>query len=140
MAMTSLGNKLQELRNSLNLTQQQVSEALNVGRASYAYYELDKRTPDLQTLMLLCKLYQVDITELINENTIPIPANINENIVQSSSAYSTAAVTNIFNRAKMNTHYTKKEKDLIIEFRRLSPDNQEEILHMIRYKSRKQKK
>lgn len=67
-----LKDKLRALRKNRNLTQSDVGAYLNMTRQGYAHYEKGHRTPDYQTLIKLASLYQLDINELINTDTIPM--------------------------------------------------------------------
>lgn len=53
MAKNRLSLKLLELRQERELTQKQLCEDLNISRANYSYFENGRRTPDLDTLLLL---------------------------------------------------------------------------------------
>jgi transcriptional regulator with XRE-family HTH domain len=68
-----LKDKLYDLRTSNDYTQKYVAEYLNMTRAAYGHYEKGKRTPNHQTLLRLAKLYHIDISELINNSTTPVP-------------------------------------------------------------------
>lgn len=155
MANSTLGEKLLELRANRNLTQQQVSDALHIGRAAYSYYESNNRTPDLGLLLSICKFYGIEISELINENTIPVSspkATIGEGTlgigVMGSSSLGMSLISGMvegtlersFNEHGVKPPFTKMEKELIANFRQLNPENREEVCHLIKYKLRKQKK
>lgn len=65
MEKKALGLKLLELRQQHNLTQQQLCQALNIGRSTYSYFETGSRTPDIDTLLLIANYYQVTLDELL---------------------------------------------------------------------------
>ena len=148
MANRTLGEKLLELRTDRNLTQQQVSDALHIGRVTYTYYEGNKRTPDLSLLLSICKLYGIEIADLINENTIP--ASNPDTSVKGTMVTKAVATTGLRRGlisgvlegtidTGIKTPFTKLEKEVITNFRRLNTENKEEVSHMIKYKLRKQK-
>ncbi len=60
-----LSEKLKVLRNALNLTQQQVADALGIQRSAYAYYEVGKSTPKLKILADIASIYNVTVDELL---------------------------------------------------------------------------
>ena len=62
-----LMKKLRELRVKSGYTQQQVSEILNCARSTYTYYEIGKSSPDLPTLVKLAKIFNVSVSELLEE-------------------------------------------------------------------------
>jgi transcriptional regulator with XRE-family HTH domain len=53
MITTSFPSRLKEVRGKLGLTQKEMAEKLGCSRASYAYYETDKNTPDINFLKAL---------------------------------------------------------------------------------------
>lgn len=72
MKNKSLALKLLELRQSHDLTQKQLCEALNIGRSTYSYFETGSRIPDLETLLLIARYYKVSLDELVTDS---IPKN-----------------------------------------------------------------
>lgn len=52
-----IAERLRQERKSHNLTQQEVSEFLNIGRAAYALYETGKNKPTIESILALAKLY-----------------------------------------------------------------------------------
>ena len=65
----SLGEKLRKLRESFQLSQGQVAEALNLDRSTYTNYELDKTRPSLETLVKLASIYNVQPVHLLPDIT-----------------------------------------------------------------------
>lgn len=55
----TLGEKLRELRENYDLSQNQVAAALNIDRSTYTNYELDKTRPNLETLVKLAHIFNV---------------------------------------------------------------------------------
>lgn len=66
--MVSLGDKLKMLRKKNNLTQQQVTERLNVSKAVVSSYELSNRSPSFQTLVKIANIYNVTTDFLLGIN------------------------------------------------------------------------
>lgn len=64
----SLGEKLRELRESYNLSQNQVAEALNIDRSTYTNYELDKTRPNLEMLVKLAHIYNIPKAMLLPDD------------------------------------------------------------------------
>ena len=62
-----LPEKLRELRVNSGYTQQQVADVLDCSRSTYTYYETGKSSPDLPTLVMLAKIFNVSIAELLEE-------------------------------------------------------------------------
>lgn len=148
MINTSLGEKLAELRADKGLTQQQLSECLHISRATYAYYETGKRTPDLALLLTISKFYGIEISDLINENTISVNANSEIPVAGALGSTSLGAASLPVGLSAMSSvllknisakpPYSKAEKELIGNFRNLSPENQAEITVLIKYKLKHQ--
>ena len=59
--MTTLGNRITELRESKKMTQQELAKKLNISRASLSHYEKNRREPDYETLQKIADYFQVSI-------------------------------------------------------------------------------
>lgn len=59
-----LSKTLRKLRENSGLTQQQVADAINVERSTYAYYECGKTTPDIDTIIQLAKIFNVSYVDI----------------------------------------------------------------------------
>lgn len=105
----SLADNLKKLRNRLNLTQEQVSKDLNMNRATYAHYETGRREPDIETLILLSKYYNVTIDYLLE-------TNINNSFMKTVSEY--------------DEQYSVSN-NLSKEIHNLSPESQKELKKLI---------
>ena len=64
--MYDLGKKLKELRNSENLTQQQLADKLVIGRVNYTRYETNVVRPDYETLIKIADFYDISLDEIFN--------------------------------------------------------------------------
>lgn len=53
--MTTLGNRLRLIRESMGLTQNAFSKLIGCTRESIAHYEKDSRTPNCNTLRVICE-------------------------------------------------------------------------------------
>lgn len=62
-------SSLKKLRKSAKLTQEQVAEKLNVSRQSVAKWESGDSLPDIENCILLSKLYNVTIDDLVGYAT-----------------------------------------------------------------------
>ncbi|MBR2685886.1 MAG: helix-turn-helix domain-containing protein [Erysipelotrichaceae bacterium] len=69
--MRTLGNKLIELRQSRNLTQEEVASDLHVSREAVSNWERSKRYPDVMMLGTIAKYYEVSADELIFPEEYP---------------------------------------------------------------------
>lgn len=132
-----LKDKLRELRTRMHLTQSKVGQYLNMTRQGYAHYEAGLRHPDYQTLLKLSKLYQVDIGELINNQTTPIvDETLNENVdytIKSGNQKQSTVPPRVI-------QLTSDEKKLFNLYSKLSPSDKKEFLNILELKVKESKK
>ncbi|WP_333888258.1 helix-turn-helix domain-containing protein [Clostridium sp.] len=82
----SVSTNLKKLRTEKGLTQDELSKELNINRATYAHYETGRREPDIETLKLLAKYFNVSLDYLLdganirNHDTTYITPKEHENI------------------------------------------------------------
>ena len=73
--------KLVMLRKQQNLSQEQVSEKLGVARQTISKWELGETTPEMDKLIIISKLYDITLDELMKEDNegknVNDPNNIN---------------------------------------------------------------
>lgn len=109
-----LNQRLKKFRQAAGLTQQQVADVLSLDRSTYAYYESGKTTPDIRSVSKLIKIFNISYYELIGE---PDPNQADASQVDDDAA------------EKMRiTELSKAEKRLVINFRMLTPSQQEDLL------------
>ena len=61
-----LGEKLTAIRVEKNLSQQYVADRMNLSRSAISYYELGRRTIDVETLFKLCDIYNVNVNDVVD--------------------------------------------------------------------------
>ncbi|MBR1597356.1 MAG: helix-turn-helix transcriptional regulator [Lachnospiraceae bacterium] len=71
----TIGQRIYNLRTENGLTQEQLSEKLEVSRQSISKWELDKALPDIQKLIEMSKLYEVTIDYIILGNEPDVKDN-----------------------------------------------------------------
>ena len=59
-----LGKRIQRIRKSTGLTQEELAEKVNVSRAYIGYIEQARNTPSLELLEKIAKVLRVDIKDL----------------------------------------------------------------------------
>lgn len=64
----SFPQRLRELREKRNMTQQQVADCLGIRKATYQGYEYNKYEPKLDKLLQLAELFDVTLDELMGRN------------------------------------------------------------------------
>lgn len=70
--MTILATRLRQLREQSGLTQQQVADGVGLGKQAISQYELDKRSPDYETLERLCDFFNVSSDYLLGNSDYTI--------------------------------------------------------------------
>lgn len=63
--MQIFSTRLRELRKSAGLTQQQLAEQLNIRQQSYTRYESGVGEPNLETVALIAKIFDVSCDYLL---------------------------------------------------------------------------
>lgn len=71
-------SRLRKAREYNGITQQEVAKTIKISQSSYANYEAGKREPNLETLALLSKLYDVKSDWLIGLTSESELISINE--------------------------------------------------------------
>ena len=61
--------KLKELRRKKGITQEEVAKENNISNVTYGRYELEKREPDIETLIKLADYYGVTLDYLCEHKT-----------------------------------------------------------------------
>jgi len=64
-----INERLRELRIKSGYTQNQIARILNIDRSTYSYYEIGKTTPDVSALMTLAKVFNISISELLEDES-----------------------------------------------------------------------
>lgn len=112
----TLSENLRILRKNAGLTQEQVAAAVSIKRGTYAYYEVDKCAPKIETLKALARLYNISVDELIG------------NTVDNSVAQSTAK-GNVENPLSAETlsDLTPFEQSVVLRIRMMSKKDKAEL-------------
>lgn len=66
----SLGEKIREHRKQVGLSQEQLSEKLEVSRSAVAKWETDNGIPDVDNLKVISKLLNVSIDYLLDDGEV----------------------------------------------------------------------
>jgi len=77
--MKTYGERIAELREKHQLTQEELAKQLSISRASLSHYEKNRRVPDYDTVKKIADFFQVTVDYLIGRTDHPhsVP---NENI------------------------------------------------------------
>lgn len=144
MSVPLLAAKLVELRQQLNYSQSEVADYLGMTREGYSHYERNVREPNLEALMKLSRLYNIDISVLINEKTVPIPDSVPSGNNDMNNASSANAITNninhflkIFtgkNSSLDLTEISKEDIAVLAQYKKLNKQCQKEVRQFIQFK------
>ena len=69
--MTIFHSKIKEFRKSINLTQKQMAERLNISERAYQYYESGQREPNLDTLFDISNIFDISTEYLLGKTNNP---------------------------------------------------------------------
>lgn len=70
-----LSENLKKLRKENNLSQEQLAEKLGVSRQAVSKWESGQSYPEMDKVLLICKLFNYNIDELMNENIKEVEEN-----------------------------------------------------------------
>ncbi|MDR1629676.1 MAG: helix-turn-helix domain-containing protein [Oscillospiraceae bacterium] len=102
--------KLKDYRKANKLTQQQVADALNIERSTYAYYENGKHLPNVGILSKLSRIYDVPIDCILGN------AKIHDNVLEDESHFYEETKQNKADDDFLSS-ISKIEQDILILFR-----------------------
>ena len=68
----SFGERLQEVRRSNGLTQEQFAEELNVSRQAVSKWESSRGYPEIEKILYICNRYRVPLGELFADEVPPL--------------------------------------------------------------------
>ena len=77
----SIGEKIQQLRKTRGLSQEQLADRLNISRQAVSKWETDQSSPEIENILALSKEFAVSTDELLgndtaeNSETLPTPLN-----------------------------------------------------------------
>ncbi len=111
--MYTIAHALKRFRENSGYTQQQMADALNIDRSTYAYYETGKTNPSLGTLMKIKDILNVSLEDLLESEGKP------------KRLCDFKCDSDDFDRVY---ELNKKEKSLVSLYRSLTPEVQDKIL------------
>lgn len=122
-----LAQRLKELRDSKNLTQKVLADQLGISRQSYSKYELGKCEPDITSLIRLASFYSISLESLLDVDLSTLDSNL---AISETTAYHLG----INKESNSFLHLSGTEAKIIMDFRKLSPDDQRELRNYISFK------
>lgn len=67
----TLGNKLKQIRNLNNMTQDELAKALNISKGTIGMYEINKRKPDTDMLKKIADFFNISLDYLLGRTDNP---------------------------------------------------------------------
>ena len=152
MSTPLLAAKLAELRQSRGISQKELADYLGITREAYSHYERSTREPNLEAIMKLVNYYGIQVSDLINESTIPITYTSENNSATISGAfnstgmavsYSSFITSNITHLLKLFTgknstvdltDITKEDISVLAQYKKLDRQCQKEVRQFIQFK------
>lgn len=128
------GDKLRCARESSGFTQQQVASALNIDRSTYASYEIGRSQPNATTLVMLSKIFNTPIEELLDDElTLTYVQDIGRDKFSSAShSYTGTGVNNRYlSTLPRSSHIydlSKDEHAILCLYRAASKEMRKEII------------
>lgn len=134
MPNIQLARNLKYLRLAYGLTQDDLGAFLNISRQAYSNYENLKRSPDLDSLILLASLYHLSLDDLVSRELSSFMESDHSVQIQEDKNFFRLGV----DRATENRIYlTKEETEFISKFRTLAPEDRQIALGFIDSRSKK---
>jgi len=67
----TIGEKITKLRLALGMSQEELAENIHVSRQSVSKWEMDQALPQIDKVLLLCKLFDISTDELLKGDSTP---------------------------------------------------------------------
>ncbi len=64
----TIGQKITQLRDGMNISQEQLAEKIDVSRQSVSKWEMDHSTPQIDKVLQMCELFNVSTDELLRDS------------------------------------------------------------------------
>jgi len=118
-----INERLRELRIKSGYTQSQIAKILNIDRSTYSYYEIGKTMPDVSALVILARVFNISINELLADESTP-------------SSVADSGNKSIYIHGKKNSSHiyelTALEKELVGLFRACSDEQKVKLLSALK--------
>ena len=105
----TMAKLLRELRENNNLTQEFIASKLSITRSAYAYYEHGKTEPNINSLRILAKIYNVNPEYFLmaEDNSVYVNDSGNARSLSANSLKTPSSMTSL----------TEEERQLIVLYR-----------------------
>lgn len=78
-----LGQRLKDLRNKHNITQEEFADKLYVSRQTVSSWENDKSYPDIHSLLMISELFKISLDDLVKGDIEIMEEKINQSEISS---------------------------------------------------------
>ena len=112
--------KLRSLRKEANFTQKQIADVLGIDRSAYSYYETGSSVPPMPKMVILAKIFNCSVDELMCVNP---PKTV---VQDSTSIYNQHGEKNVL------ATLPRDEQDLLILYRSMSESMCGDVLKHMR--------
>ena len=127
MASIKIGKKLRMLREKFGYTQQHMANILNVDRSTYSYYETEKTSPDIATLITLSNVFCVGIEELLGQEN-----STTHQLHDAKYAPAASKSKDITSNDSFIYNLSGDEKQFIAFYRAISPTTKSVVLQLMK--------
>lgn len=117
--MKTYGERISELREKRQLTQEELAKQLSISRASLSHYEKNRRVPDYEVLLKIADFFNVTVDYLIGRTDDPSPADVVEdhvNLFEESLELSDEKILERFSLTVDGRELTAEEAKRFIAF------------------------
>lgn len=135
----SFGEVLKKLRTESSLTQQQLADRLNLSKANVSKYESNLVEPNLETLRLITKVFNVNSDYLLEIKTNPTNNLFSDQMSESvdTDKSFTVTETQLIKNRLLDTYGQKAVNHILdIEYERCSKAKEESEIIQIPYVAR----
>ena len=129
MPESRLAENLRYLREINEYRQEDVSARINVARQTYSTYENGKRTPCVDTLRCLAKLYGISMDALVD-------SDLSQSLISEPGSYRHFAETPQDSRIALSGADAK----MLMDYKSLPAEDRAEIREYVRFKKQRVKK
>lgn len=107
-------NKIKQIREQKNLSQEQIAERLQMSPSGYAKIERGETRLHLDKLQQIAQVFNIDVFDLMPNDTKNIIVNINEN-GEKSNHINYATTSDVLAKEIENLKNLLSQKDLLIQ-------------------------
>ena len=126
----ALGKVLKILRRRNELTQKQVADVLHIDRSTYAYYESGVTEPDLKSVNLLAKIFNVEPACLLPNSDGTMNVSLHD-IIDEPTEDNDTEDYNLDPKDEKLYSLSKEERGFVIWYRTLSLQQKEKLREML---------